>query len=83
MARGQTAWPGRPGRDVPPLFEPFRRLRERGRQAPGESAGLGPSIVSSIARAHTATTTAHPNPHGGGLTIRVEFSGRGIRGQHA
>ncbi len=36
---------------VPLLFEPFRRARAR-RHAPGEGAGLGLSIVASVARAH-------------------------------
>ncbi|MGX1886071.1 sensor histidine kinase [Streptomyces sp. NPDC055287] len=58
---------------VPRLFEPFRRARER-HHAPGEGAGLGLSIVASIARAHGARTTAEANP-GGGLTVRVVFPG--------
>ncbi|MER5966634.1 ATP-binding protein [Streptomyces sp. NPDC002057] len=57
---------------VPLLFEPFRRLTER-THAPGEGAGLGLSIVESIARAHDATTEAFPNAEGGGLTVRVRF----------
>ncbi|MFI0981197.1 sensor histidine kinase [Streptomyces sp. NPDC021093] len=56
---------------VPRLFEPFRRARER-RHAPGEGAGLGLSIVASIARAHGAKATARANPEGG-LTVRVAF----------
>ncbi|OKJ99865.1 histidine kinase [Streptomyces sp. CB03234] len=58
---------------VPLLFEPFRRLTER-RHAPGEGAGLGLSIVASIARAHgaSATATANRAPEGG-LTVRVAF----------
>ncbi|MGW6564431.1 sensor histidine kinase [Streptomyces sp. NPDC054975] len=65
------------GPDVPPdtvpfLFEPFRRLTER-THAPGEGAGLGLSIVDSIARAHGATAEAFPNEEGGGLTVRVRF----------
>ncbi|MEK9518509.1 ATP-binding protein [Streptomyces venezuelae] len=63
-----------PGETVPLLFEPFRRLTER-THAPGEGAGLGLSIVASIARAHDARTEAHPNPEGGGLTVRVRFGG--------
>ncbi|MFD7322066.1 sensor histidine kinase [Streptomyces sp. NPDC059875] len=57
---------------VPLLFEPFRRLTERA-HAPGEGAGLGLSIVDSIARAHGATAEAFPNAAGGGLTVRVRF----------
>lgn len=69
------------GPDVPPgtvplLFEPFRRLTER-THTPGEGAGLGLSIVESIARAHDATTEAFANPEGGGLTVRVRFGARG------
>ncbi|MFJ9416897.1 sensor histidine kinase [Streptomyces sp. NPDC101227] len=63
-----------PAESVPYLFEPFRRLEAR-RHAPGEGAGLGLSIVASIARAHSAEATAHPNP-GGGLTVRVAFPAR-------
>ncbi|MFJ4877356.1 ATP-binding protein [Streptomyces sp. NPDC088745] len=61
-----------PDATVPLLFEPFRRLTER-THASGEGAGLGLSIVDSIARAHGATATATANTEGGGLTIRVCF----------
>ncbi|MEU9745701.1 sensor histidine kinase [Streptomyces niveus] len=54
---------------VPLLFEPFRRARAR-LHAPGEGAGLGLSIVASIARAHGGEATALANPDGG-LTARV------------
>lgn len=54
---------------VPLLFEPFRRAQAR-RHAPGEGAGLGLSIVASVARAHGGEATARANP-GGGLTARV------------
>ncbi|MET8731807.1 MULTISPECIES: sensor histidine kinase [Streptomyces] len=54
---------------VPLLFEPFRRARAR-RHAPGEGAGLGLSIVASVARAHGGDAGARANP-GGGLTARV------------
>ncbi len=60
-----------PPETVPYLFEPFRRLRER-LSGPGEGAGLGLSIVASIARAHGARTEAEANPRGG-LTVRVTF----------
>ncbi|GAU70329.1 putative two-component histidine kinase [Streptomyces sp. NBRC 110611] len=60
-----------PPETVPYLFEPFRRLEER-RHGPGEGAGLGLSIVASIARAHDARATAEANPDGG-LTVRVAF----------
>ncbi|MFE7528593.1 sensor histidine kinase [Kitasatospora sp. NPDC057542] len=64
-----------PPETVPYLFEPFRRLEER-RHAPGEGAGLGLSIVASIARAHQARTDAEANPDGG-LTIRIVFPSPG------
>ncbi|MFE0421173.1 sensor histidine kinase [Streptomyces sp. NPDC058953] len=66
--------PAVPAEDVPLLFEPFRRLKER-RHAAGEGVGLGLSIVTSIARAHGAEATAEANP-GGGLTVRVVFPER-------
>jgi signal transduction histidine kinase len=54
------------------LFEPFRRLQQsRTRSADG--AGLGLSIVSSIAQAHGAFGHAHPN-RDGGLTVTVQFA---------
>ncbi|WP_371616409.1 sensor histidine kinase [Streptomyces sp. NBC_00454] len=59
--------------DVPRLLEPFRRRAERLHTA-GEGAGLGLSIVASIARAHGAELLAEANPGpGGGLTVRVRF----------
>ncbi len=59
--------------DVPRLLEPFRRRAERQHTA-GEGAGLGLSIVASIARAHGAELTARANPApGGGLMVRVWF----------
>ncbi|MFJ6053874.1 ATP-binding protein [Streptomyces sp. NPDC092307] len=59
--------------DVPGLLEPFRRRAERLHTA-GEGAGLGLSIVASIARAHGAelVVRADPAPEGG-LTVRVRF----------
>lgn len=59
--------------DVPRLLEPFRRSAER-RHTAGEGAGLGLSIVASIARAHGAELSAGANAEPeGGLTIRVRF----------
>ncbi|BCB90332.1 HAMP domain-containing sensor histidine kinase [Phytohabitans suffuscus] len=58
-----------PRYEVPGLFEPFRRYgaervdRDRG-------AGLGLSIVRSVARAHGGEVTAEPRD-GGGLLVRV------------
>lgn len=60
------------------LFEPFRRLHApRTRSADG--AGLGLSIVASIAQAHDAGITAQPNP-GGGLHLTVRFPVPGVTG---
>jgi signal transduction histidine kinase len=53
------------------LFEPFRRLRSA-RTGTSGNAGLGLSIVASIARAHRASITAHSNPVGG-LHLKVQF----------
>ncbi|MFB7260178.1 ATP-binding protein [Streptomyces nojiriensis] len=59
--------------DVPGLLEPFRRRAER-LHTTGEGAGLGLSIVASIARAHGAELAAEANPAPeGGLTVRVRF----------
>ena len=60
-----------PGDRVAAMFEPFRRLH-RSRTGPAGGAGLGLSIVTSIAQAHRAGGSARPNP-GGGLTVRVDF----------
>jgi signal transduction histidine kinase len=57
-----------PPYDVPSLFEPFRRLRDRVGSANG--TGLGLSIVRSVARAHGGAVTAVPRD-GGGLVVRV------------
>jgi signal transduction histidine kinase len=64
------------GPEVPPervaeMFEPFRRLH-RARTGPAEGAGLGLSIVRSIAQAHDATGNARAQP-GGGLLVVVNF----------
>ena len=58
-----------PAERVPELFEPFRRLHAP-RTGSADGAGLGLSIVASIAQAHEATLIARPNP-GGGLDITV------------
>jgi signal transduction histidine kinase len=51
--------------EVPALFEPFRRLTGR-----ADSAGLGLSIVRSVARAHGGRVSAAPRD-GGGLVVEV------------
>ncbi|MFJ2111461.1 MULTISPECIES: ATP-binding protein [unclassified Streptomyces] len=55
--------------DIPALFEPFRR--GEGRDRMGRGAGLGLSIVRSIAEAHGGTVTAVPGGAGGGLAVTV------------
>jgi signal transduction histidine kinase len=57
-----------PPYDVPALFEPFRRLRDRVGSAKG--TGLGLSIVRSVAHAHGGSVTAVPRD-GGGLIVHV------------
>jgi signal transduction histidine kinase len=64
------------GPKVPPdqvnaLFEPFRRL-DRDRTAHRTGAGLGLSIVRSVALAHDGSVAAAAN-HGGGLRITVKL----------
>lgn len=54
--------------EVPGLFEPFRRIRDRVGSARG--TGLGLSIVRSVALAHDGAATAAPRD-GGGLVVRV------------
>ncbi|MFC5719652.1 sensor histidine kinase [Streptomyces gamaensis] len=63
---------------VEALFEPFRRGegRERLSGGTGEGAGLGLSIVRSIARAHGGTAKAAPLA-GGGLCVTVELPADG------
>jgi signal transduction histidine kinase len=53
---------------VPSLFEPFRRGAGRGSARDG--AGLGLSIVQSVAKAHRASVSARCQP-AGGLNILV------------
>ncbi|WP_053730855.1 sensor histidine kinase [Streptomyces sp. WM6378] len=56
--------------DIPALFEPFRR--GEGRDRMGRGAGLGLSIVRSIAVAHGGTATAEPGAEGG-LAVTVSL----------
>ncbi|HZM84805.1 MAG TPA: HAMP domain-containing sensor histidine kinase [Candidatus Limnocylindrales bacterium] len=57
------------GYDVPTLFEPFRRLNADRLFTTG-GAGLGLSIVRSVARAHGGGVTATPR-EAGGLVVTV------------
>jgi signal transduction histidine kinase len=60
-----------PASDIDALFEPFRRLdgpRDNGDQG----AGLGLSIVRTVARTHGGNVQAGPRP-GGGLVVRVRL----------
>ncbi|GII81461.1 sensor protein CutS [Sphaerisporangium rufum] len=61
--------PAVPPYEVPGLFEPFRRLGRDRVIGPG-GAGLGLSIVRSVARAHGGDVTARPRA-GGGLAVTV------------
>lgn len=61
--------PDVPPYDIPMLFEPFRRL-DTDRLATAKGAGLGLSIVRSVATAHHGEVTAEPR-EGGGLVVRV------------
>jgi signal transduction histidine kinase len=63
--------PDVPAERISEMFEPFRRLHAP-RTRSADSAGLGLSIVTAIARAHRADVTANPNP-GGGLELTVRF----------
>lgn len=57
--------------EIPGLFEPFRRGEGRDRMGPG--AGLGLSIVRSVAVAHGGSVTALPGGARGGLEVTVEL----------
>jgi signal transduction histidine kinase len=65
-----TGQPVPPGQ-LPALFEPFRRLTAD-RTGHAEGAGLGLSIVRSIATAHGGTVSARPRP-GGGLIVQIDL----------
>lgn len=71
VLRVSNTGPEIPADTVRRLLEPFRRLNARAHTA-GEGAGLGLSILASIARAHGAEATADANP-GGGLSVRIRF----------
>ncbi|AHH93974.1 ATP-binding protein [Kutzneria viridogrisea] len=61
-----------PAESVAALFEPFRRLA-RDRTGGREGAGLGLSIVRSIATAHGGTASAEPGIDGG-LSVTISLA---------
>jgi signal transduction histidine kinase len=61
--------PAIPSYEIPALFKPFHRLGDE-RAVTGRSAGLGLSIVRSVAHAHGGDVTAQPR-QGGGLIVTV------------
>ncbi len=67
-----------PSDEIDGLFEPFRRLTSTDRLTeadptpPGRGAGLGLSIVRSVAHAHHGDAHAQPR-HSGGLTVHVRL----------
>jgi signal transduction histidine kinase len=67
--------PAVPIYEIPGLFEPFRRLATTERRAAvsgNHGAGLGLSIVRSVAHAHGGNVHATPRPDGG-LVIHVRI----------
>src|SRR4029453_6856303 len=71
VVRVANGGPPIPPDQVATLFEPFRRL-EADRTGSDRGAGLGLSIVPSVATAHGGTATAKALPDGG-LEVRVEL----------
>lgn len=67
-----------PAYEIPSLFEPFRRLAANERLAGAarapltRGAGLGLSIVRSVAHTHGGEVEATPRD-GGGLVVKVKF----------
>jgi signal transduction histidine kinase len=71
VIRVANSGPPIPPDQVATLFEPFRRLHPD-RTGSHRGAGLGLSIVRSVATAHGGTATAKALPEGG-LEVRVEL----------
>jgi signal transduction histidine kinase len=69
--RVANSGPAVPLNRLPYLFEPFVRLAPE-RTGSGRSAGLGLSIVRSVARAHGGEVSARA-PSDGGLAVHVEL----------
>lgn len=63
--------PSVPPYEVEALFKPFHRLADD-RLVGAKGAGLGLSIVQSVAQAHGGSVSAEPRPDGG-LTITVRL----------
>jgi signal transduction histidine kinase len=67
--------PAVPAYEIPSWFEPFHRLPTTERRAAASGnhgAGIGLSIVRTVARAHGGTVHATPRQDGG-LTIQVRI----------
>ena len=89
----ENTGPTVPGYDVHGLFEPFRRLAsadrlaDSGRASPSRGAGLGLSIVRSIAHAHHGEVHANSRPDGGlSVHVRIPTTTRPVSehaGEHA
>jgi len=72
-----------PATELPDLFEPFRRLAANHRRATydhGDGAGLGLSIVRSVAHAHGGDVQATARA-AGGLTVRVQLPAQALDGR--
>ena len=65
--------PSVPAEQIPTLFEPFARAKQR--LGSSDGVGLGLSIADAIARAHDAAITARARP-GGGLEMSVTIPTR-------
>ncbi|MFJ6655740.1 sensor histidine kinase [Streptomyces sp. NPDC091377] len=55
--------------DIPALLEPFHR----GTHPHRAGSGLGLTVARTVTDTHRGDLTVHPNPTGGGLTVRAEL----------